>query len=149
MQSSQWLIPSLGGAALCLALLAAGCGASGATTAPVKGKVTAGGQPVTGGEITLTPSEELKATIAGGTVQADGTFVLTTSSQGDGAAIGMHDVSYSPPAQEQPEWDGYGTPPPTKASPYDGMMPKQTKVEVKPGDNELIIELVKASARPN
>jgi hypothetical protein len=134
------------GFVLTLMLLLAGCGSSGASTAPVKGKVTANGQPVTGGEITLTPAGELKATIAGGTVGSDGTFVMTTEKEGDGAAIGKHTVSYSPPAMEQPEWDGYGKAPETKVSPYANLVPKETEFEVKAGQNELNIELVPGRA---
>ncbi|MCI0360945.1 MAG: hypothetical protein L0211_20900 [Planctomycetaceae bacterium] len=139
---------SASGFVLTLTLLLAGCGSGGANTAPVKGKVTANGQPVTGGEITLTPSQDLNATIAGGTVASDGTFVLTTETEGDGAAIGMHTVSYSPPALEQPEWDGYGAAPATKVSPFEGLVPKQPEVEIKPGANDLTIELVKGRPQP-
>ena len=124
--------------------LTTGCGSGGTSKGPVKGKVTFNGQPVTGGSISLTPAGELKATIAGGEVGADGTFVITTEKQGDGAAIGKHTVGYAAPPMEQPEWDGYGKAPEAKVSPYAGLTPTVTEFEVKAGQNELNIELAPA-----
>ena len=133
----------LAGAA-CAAIVFAlsGCGSGGASKAPVKGKVTYKGQPVSGGSVSLTPAAELKATIAGGEVGTDGSFVLSTDKTGDGAAIGKHTVNYTPPPIDQPAWDGYGTPPPQPPpSPYAGLAPMPLEFEVKAGQNELNIEL--------
>jgi len=131
-------------AAVLLSLSVAGCGtASGAPKGQVRGKIIAGGQPVTAGEVTFAPLEAaLEAAPATGAVQPDGTFVLSTRKDGDGAAIGKHQVLYSAPPDEQAEWDGYGAEPPVKRSPYAGMVPKQNEVEIKAGDNEITIELV-------
>jgi hypothetical protein len=127
-----------------LLLIFAGCDAGTKNKASVKGKVLADGQPVTGGSVTFMPVDSsMEATPASGEVKPDGTFVLTTDKAGDGAAVGKHNVSYSPPVVEQPEWDGYGTKPPQKAIPYEGYAVKETQVEVKSGSNDLTIELVK------
>ncbi len=141
---------SLGSAALCLAVLAlAGCGASGANKGRVTGKVTANGQPVTGGQLTFSPAAGVEgAAPALGPIESDGTFVLSTDRAGDGAAIGKHTVSYVPPNPEGSEkdgWDGSGPePPPSKPSPFAGLVVKDSEVEVKSGSNELTIELVPA-----
>ncbi len=132
----------------CLLLLGAiagllGCGSGGASRAKVKGKVVANGQPVTGGSISFAPAQGIAdATPASGEIKSDGTFEMMTVKPGDGAAVGQHTVSYSPPFVEQPEWDGYGTPPPQKPIPFAGFVPKETSVEVKSGTNEITIELV-------
>ncbi len=117
-----------------------GCGPTGGAKGKVKGKVVANGQPVTGGSLTFSPA--VAALPAGGDVQPDGTFVIRTVGLDDGAAIGKHTVTYTPPGDEQAEWDGYGTPPPVKVSPYKGLVPATPEVEVKAGQNEINIELV-------
>jgi hypothetical protein len=129
----------------------AGCGgASGPPTAPVKGKVTFEGQSVTGGNVTFAPIAEPGKLESGapatGAVQSDGSFVLGTNTESDGAVIGKHRVSYSPPPEsgEAPEWDGVGAPPAAAKSPYLGLIPSQQEVEVKSGDNEVTIDLVRA-----
>ena len=90
------------------------------------------------------PAAGLVATQASGGVGADGTFEITTERPGDGAAIGKHNVSYSAPGDERAEWDGYGTPPPVKVSPYKNLASSVKEFEVKSGQNELNIELVPA-----
>lgn len=129
---------------LVLAGLSAGCGRSGgAALAPVKGKVLANGQPVTGGSLLFAPAEGDSAPPATGAVNPDGTFVLGTTDADDGAAVGRHVVTYNaPPRSGQEDWDGYGTPPPEVVSPFEGLLPNPAEVEVKPGQNELTIELV-------
>ena len=129
---------------LLIALLAAGCGQTGgAKLAPVKGKVVANGQPVTGGSLLFAPADGDIAQPATGAINPDGTFVLGTTDAEDGAAIGRHLVTYNaPPRTGQEEWDGYGTPPPEVVSPFEGLLPKSAEIEVKPGQNELTIELV-------
>ena len=137
-------------AAACLLLAAAvlGCGVGGASKGKVKGKVVANGQPVTAGSITFMPAEPKDGDLpASGTVQSDGTFVITTDKAGDGAALGKHQVSFTPPQVEAPEWDGYGTQPPTPPTPFAGMVVKEAQVEVKSGENDLTIELVPGGPR--
>jgi hypothetical protein len=62
-------------------------------TIAIKGKITYKGQPVTQGVVTFEPRDSGRA--ATGTVQADGTFVLTTYKEGDGVVVGRHKVSVS------------------------------------------------------
>jgi hypothetical protein len=63
----------------------------GAQTVPVKGKVTYKGQPLTQGSITFEPDGSGRE--AHGGIQPDGTFVLTTFKEGDGAVAGVHRVA--------------------------------------------------------
>jgi hypothetical protein len=129
-------------------LLLAGCNSDGMNKAPVSGKVLANGQPVTEGSLLFAPQAADGGADAGipalGKVQQDGTFTLGTSGTSDGAVIGKHQVIYNPPRQDAPDWDGYGTPPAVKVSPFAGLVPKQAIIEVKAGKNEITIELVPA-----
>jgi hypothetical protein len=81
---------------------------------------------------------------ASGAIGSDGTFEISTEKPGDGAAVGKHTVMYADPGDEQAEWDGRGTPPPVKTSPYKNMVSSVTEFEVKAGDNTLDIELTPA-----
>ncbi len=77
-------------------LLSVGCSSSeptGALTAAVKGKVTFKGQPVTKGTVAFEPDGGGKE--AFGTIQPDGTFIMTTYKKEDGAVLGKHRVSVS------------------------------------------------------
>jgi hypothetical protein len=77
-----------------LLVATAGCGASegpGTRIVPVKGKVTFKGQPLTKGVIKFRPVDQGRE--ASGTIQRDGTFVLSTFKEGDGAALGLNQVS--------------------------------------------------------
>ncbi len=91
---------------LCLVFLF-GCGAKYYATAPTSGKVAYDIKPITQGTITFIPVKddgsprEGKAAI--GTIQSDGTFVLTTYEKDDGAILGKHRVVYSPPEEESDE----------------------------------------------
>lgn len=136
---------------LCLGLFLAlmigitGCGRSGAEyrVAPVKGKVIYNGQPVTSGGIRLRPVEVPGAKEgslgkpAAGEVKSDGTFVLTTYKDGDGAVVGKHEVSYIPASKGAETYEDKPEP-----SPYAGLVPKESTIEIKPGMNEITIELV-------
>jgi len=129
---------------------AIGCSKSGAAyrTAPVKGKVIYNGQPVTSGGIRLQPiavpgaSESNPGKPAGGEVRSDGTFVLSTYKDGDGAVVGRHKVSYIPFSKGAETYEDKPEP-----SPYLGLVPKEQEVEIKPGQNELTIELVPMTQR--
>jgi hypothetical protein len=72
-----------------------GCGAKGAgsspTLIPVKGKVTFKGQPLTTGTVRFEPEDYGRP--ATGALQSDGTFVLSTLTEGDGVVAGHHRVS--------------------------------------------------------
>jgi hypothetical protein len=130
------------GAALLLAASLVGCGSGSGASAPVRGKVVAGGQPVTGGTLTFSPlAQDSVARSAQGEIQPDGTFELTTERPGDGAAIGKHQVSYMAPLSEVTESETADAL--VKLSPLEGLLVKEAEIEVKPGDNELTIELVR------
>ena len=75
---------------LCLAALA-GCGSDGDPVAPVRGKVTVGGAPVTTGVVMFWPDDGRAP--ATGQIQPDGTYELETQQQGKGAVIGSHVVT--------------------------------------------------------
>ncbi len=126
-----------------------GSGAGKSPVAKVSGKVTFDGQAVTGGTISLFPTGAAKATEAGKAgiclIQSDGSFKASTYGEFDGAIIGKHQVMYSPPSVETPvvpEGGHAQAPPP---SPYDGLVAKETQVEVKAGENSINIELVKGA----
>ena len=71
-------------------LLLAGCGKSTPTMAPVKGKVTLNGQPLTSGTVITIPEAGRGAR---GVIGADGSFELQTFEKKiDGAIIGTHRV---------------------------------------------------------
>lgn len=75
----------------CLAagLLIAGCDSGDVKVYPVKGKVLFKGKPlVGGGGISLVPLTNQPGATAGGTIEADGTFVLKTYKDGDGSMPG-------------------------------------------------------------
>jgi len=124
--------------------LLAGCGHAEFDVAPVKGKVLHDGKAVEGGSVTLRPVEvattkaELKGKPASAQVNPDGTFVLSTHGTNDGAVIGKHSVSFFPVVEAA---KSYQDKPAT--SPYAGLVPKDKQVEIKPGQNDLTIELVK------
>lgn len=84
----KWL-PALS-AALGLLVSVSGCGSGYPTTSTVSGKVTFGGQPVTEGMIVFQPKHGRPAL---GTIRPDGSYVLTTFREGDGALPGEHLVT--------------------------------------------------------
>ena len=78
---------------ICLLLAlacSAGCGGS-STMAPVTGIVTLDGKPVKDAVVTFAPRAEGQPATA--VSDADGKFELQTREPGDGALIGMHDVT--------------------------------------------------------
>jgi hypothetical protein len=125
-----------------------GCGSG--NQAALRGKVLHDGQPVTAGELTFSPlggEGESGARPATASIQSDGSFAAGTEAAGDGAAAGRYQVAFSPASDwVAPEWDGKGQPPAPPKGQYDGLVPKVAEVEVKPGDNEVVIELVPAAS---
>lgn len=74
-----------------VAILATGCsGTSQLETAEVKGTVTYKGKPLTFGNVSFRPAAGSPST---GRIQPDGTFTLSTYDDGDGAIIGLNQVS--------------------------------------------------------
>lgn len=117
-------------------LVASGCGDS-SGLAPVHGVVTLDGEPLTEGFVFVTPTE---GKMAKGTIQPDGTFILGTNSDSDGAQVGTHPVTVLPPTAEE------GKPPSVVArslpNKYSIAATSGITVDVQPNtDNELIIQL--------
>lgn len=80
-----------------LAFAAAGCGAASdvPSLAKVTGVVMLDGKPLTKGSVQFTPDSKQGTTgrMALGDIGPDGEFTLTTSTPGDGAQVGFHNVS--------------------------------------------------------
>ena len=96
-----------------LTVFAAGCGGAGVKhpTFPVKGTVTYKGQPVPRGTIRFNPAD-MELPTARGTIGPDGSFVLETYAEGDGAVAGEHVVTVEAWTEEVPEFlDEEGTQP--------------------------------------
>jgi len=72
-----------------LVLGTAGCGSDELPVAHVEGKVSYKGTPLKSGGVMFQP---VKGPVAKGSIETDGTFVLSTYRQGDGATIGTHKV---------------------------------------------------------
>jgi hypothetical protein len=121
----------------------AGCGQSdGIETAHVRGIVKLDGRPYgLGGSVIFQP--ELRGKMAHGTIQNDGSFVLTTFKEGDGAAVGKNKVAVKPPV---PKFvDEFKDAPATKSplpAKYGSPVTSNLVYDVKPGEkNEFVIEL--------
>ena len=129
--------------ALIIPALLAGCGSN---MGQVHGKITFEGQPVTSGSVTFAPKVPADQFEAGrpasGAPNAAGEFQLSTFRKNDGALVGPHIVTYlAPQAPESvdPVWyaerlklfQKYGK----------CRLPKGYVVEVKPGRNDITLEL--------
>jgi hypothetical protein len=89
----------LAGLALLL-IVAAGCG--GPTTYPVRGKaVFKDGTPLTGGLVVFRPVDEKLQVSARGDIQPDGSFILGTYKEGDGAVPGKYQAAITPPPRRK------------------------------------------------
>ena len=128
--------------ALLAAAVISGCGKKGGLeTAPVSGKVTYRGKPLTTGTVMFVPGEGPAAT---GEINSAGVYKLTTYTSGDGAVIGKHKVTITAlqgmgdalPEQRSP------TPPPLIPAKYLNDGTSGLTAEVKPGtNNEVNFEL--------
>jgi hypothetical protein len=102
------------------------------------------GQPLTFGSVMFQPDE---GRLARGTIQPDGSFQLTTHSDGDGCAVGPSRVRVSCFESQRPQ---------AEARPEEGEMPlggllipkrytsfgtSGLTVEVRPGGEPIVIEL--------
>jgi hypothetical protein len=141
---SKTLPTSLATTLLTMLGLCVGCG-DGLSTNDVHGKITMNGEPVTKGSITFMPTSKKGINRpSSGPVNSDGSYMLSTAGENDGALAGNYTINYAPPTDEAPPpWDGKGTPPLAPKSPYEGLKPKVADVEVKAGDNQIDIELTK------
>jgi hypothetical protein len=126
-------------AILCLVVPVALGGCGGGNLAPVSGKVTHRGEPVKGGTLIFSPTGEGGQTgkSVSAEVKEDGSYKT-----GEGAVLGRHRVTYTPPEQklteEQRTDPKYIAPPP----PYMNLVAKPAEVEVKAGSTTVDLELV-------
>ncbi len=139
---------------LMIAMAIAGCGSGGPPVAPVSGKVTYMNQPVKSGTLMFTPlgqgGDKAPGKPGVAEIREDGTYTVGTNSTNDGAVIGKHRVIYTAKNEELKPPPGKDFAPgaeTVKRSPWDGLVVKQTEVEVKSGGVTLDIELGKAGAK--
>lgn len=88
--ATTWATVAAVGLPFLVPLLTSGCGQGLPATAPVSGKVTWQGKPVTQGKIGFYPDQGVPAF---GEIQPDGSYTLTTFKPGDGAVPGRHRVT--------------------------------------------------------
>jgi hypothetical protein len=124
--------------------LLAGCGSNSEfPTAPVHGRVLCEGQPVPHVMVFFEPLESGKSALVGragfAIAKEDGTFVLSSYGDGDGAVIGRHRVRVGPPhPEDHPNY---------KCACYLNDEVDLTEVEVKQGKNEFDLVLKKRTGR--
>jgi len=117
-----------------------GCGTKTAPMAPVKGKVTLNGQPLTTGNVMTMPEAGRGAR---GLIGADGSFELNTYTKNDGALVGIHKVAVvavdEAKGKKGPESGGTKLLTPDR---YVNPEMSQLKIEVKAGEtNSPTLEL--------
>jgi len=133
----------------CLVLLMlVGCGSK-SDIAPVTGVVTVDGKPVAGAQVLFTSPNRRPAA---GETDAKGRYVLSTHETGDGAAVGSYTVTVTarptilvsaagavgPTTKRQAIQHGAKSPVPLK---YSDAANSLLTVEVKPGENDIPLEL--------
>jgi hypothetical protein len=98
--------PHMGLAVLLWVPLAAGCG-SRTPLAPVAGKVTLDGQPVTGGQVTLVSVGDAakvdpKGSLSAGQIDSGGQYKIFTGGK-EGAPLGQYKVTVTPSMVPAPD----------------------------------------------
>ncbi len=130
-------------AALLLTLIIVGCGRSG-TVGKVVGRVTVDGTPLTAGKIQFSPigndDNPNPGKPAVGRIQEDGSFVLGTFKDNDGAIVGIHRVAITQKRQKD-------DPPSNRIPPFDYLKLFGQEFEVQRGKNEINIELTADQVR--
>jgi hypothetical protein len=84
---------ALFGLLLSISACAIGCGSGNARVYPVRGEVFVHGKPAEGAAVHLHPRDKEKCRPAFATVEADGTFQMTTFAKNDGALPGEYVVT--------------------------------------------------------
>jgi hypothetical protein len=117
-----------------------GCGGK---TAPVKGqmKLKDGGDVSQLARYIVQFEPEGGRTSGTGEIQPDGTFQITTFAPNDGALPGKHRVAVSPPQSPDPDKP---PPKPAIARKYFDFSTSGLSVEIKPGKNDVVLELDRA-----
>lgn len=126
--SAPGFLISSGAVALAFALLltAAGCGRSLPPVAPVSGRVTVAGKPVTTGAVWFYPSASGRPAI--GQISPDGRYTLATFAAGDGALLGEHRVVI-----EAREIERTSAAPPKAAAELPADLPEEVRREMEAG----------------
>jgi hypothetical protein len=111
---------------------------------PVEGKVLYNGEPAVGAVVIFHPKEDDSITTLrpSGVVGEDGTFTLSTTKPGDGAATGEYLVTIVWPEQAKPGKPSFSMePPPEPPDRLNGRYADRAKsglsAVVKPGKNRL------------
>lgn len=129
----------LGSAMTILLFMAVSTGCSGRSS--VSGKVVYKGKAVTGGHVSFLPlgteGNKHPGKAGVGEVKEDGSFTIA-----EGAVLGQNKVLYSAPVIELPPGKDLKEGQIAPQSPFAGLAPKQTEVEIKSGSNTIEIELV-------
>ncbi len=91
-----------------LLAVSAGCGETGNVKVyPARGVVNFDGKPmVGGGAISFVPLASQEGKNAGGIINSDGTFVMTTYVDGDGAMVGSFRVIINQTTSQEPDYGG-------------------------------------------
>jgi hypothetical protein len=91
-----------------LVVLLTGCGSSDDVEVyPTRGTVRFEGKPMSGGgSIAFVPVSAQKGKAAGGTINADGTFVMSTYGDGDGSMAGTFRVVIVQSTSAEPDFGG-------------------------------------------
>ncbi len=91
-------------AGVLVAAVGCGGGSDAVEVHPVHGTITYQGKPMAGGgSIAFVPTGGQKGKGAGGTINEDGTYTLTTYADGDGSMVGDFRVVISQTVQKEPE----------------------------------------------
>lgn len=102
-------------------------------TAPARGTVILDGKPLSAGSVLLTPA---RGRGASGTLNPDGSFILTTYGNEDGAIVGKHKVAVVPLQSESES----NEPPPGYVpvpSRYQNPVSSGLEVDVKSGEENV------------
>jgi hypothetical protein len=104
------------------------------------------GTPLTRGLVVFEGKDGEKTVTARGEIQADGSYRLSTSRPGDGAAPGKYRVLVTIP--EPPDEAGAKRRGPDIDRRYMAFSTSGLEFEVKPGPNEFPIQVARAGQRP-
>jgi hypothetical protein len=133
--------------ALALAVLAmAGCSSDPDKPYPVRGVILfEDGQPakeLAGGSVTFTPiPQEEGRRLSSGSIEEDGTFILSCKKEGDGAVAGKHRAVIEPPEREGEDDDA------PRRRPLKAILDPKTAVQevtVEPKSNQITLKVKRA-----
>ena len=126
--------------ALVALVLANGC--SEPKVCPVNGRVKFqdGGDVGVLAGYSITFESDAQKVSGFGEVQADGTFAISTYGADDGAVPGRHRIAITPPLPEPEK----ALPPPAIAAKYGDLATSGLTADIKPGTNQVTLELERA-----